>query len=352
MIPLQPSAMLLANPPALETLMLALAESSAAATQELIPTLFLGAVPHPTLPAHPNLLGWQPNRAQATEWERSGGARCDVLPDTLWPRILFLPGKSRSEILAGFGEARARLQPGGELFVALPNDCGAARYEKEFANACGGVMSWQKHKCRAFRACLSQSWDEAAFTAWRSLGAPKPIADGSFVTRAGVFSEDGVDAGSALLAQMLPANLRGRVADLGAGWGFLSFHALQRCPHIREMDLYEADSRSLDCARENLAPVEAGRQVRYLWEDVTQGLSGSGYDVVLMNPPFHSGRQTDVALGVAFLKSASQALRRGGSLWMVANRQLPYETVLDACGFSWWKRAETPVYKLFQATKR
>jgi 16S rRNA (guanine1207-N2)-methyltransferase len=338
--------------PALETLMLALMESSTTAPLDSVPTLFLGASPHRALPPGPNLLGWQPIRPLAALWDQSGAARCDELPDGLWPRILFLPGKSRSEILAGIGEASARLQTGGELLVALPNDCGAARYEKEFASACGGVNSLQKHKCRAFRAIRGPDWDEATFAAWRSMGAPHATSDGRFLTQAGVFSEDGIDAGSALLAKSLPASLRGRVADLGAGWGFLAAQALETCPHISEIDLYEADSRALACARANLAPLAGNRRICCHWEDVTCGVSGSNYDVVLMNPPFHTGRQTDVALGVSFVKASARALRRGGTLWMVANRQLPYEGVLDACGFSWWKRAENPVFKVFQATKR
>ena len=44
---------------------------------------------------------------------------------------------------------------------------------------------------------------------------------------AGIFSADHIDPGSALLAEHLPKNLRGRVADLGAGWGFLSRAALE-----------------------------------------------------------------------------------------------------------------------------
>ena len=47
-----------------------------------------------------------------------------------------------------------------------------------------------------------------------------------------------------------------------------------------------------------------------------------------MNPPFHSGRQADPRLGAAFIASAARLLTGAGRLWMVANRHLPYETVL------------------------
>jgi 16S rRNA (guanine1207-N2)-methyltransferase len=47
-----------------------------------------------------------------------------------------------------------------------------------------------------------------------------------------------------------------------------------------------------------------------------------------MNPPFHQGRDTDPALGQAFVRQSGRILARHGALWMVANRHLPYETAL------------------------
>jgi 16S rRNA (guanine1207-N2)-methyltransferase len=87
------------------------------------------------------------------------------------------------------------------------------------------------------------------------------------------------------------------------------------------------------------------------WHDVTTGLPGP-FDAILMNPPFHTGQATDVDLGRAFLKVAFASLKRGGKLLLVANRQLPYEAVLEASGLAWRKTAEDRVYKLLFAEKR
>ena len=38
----------------------------------------------------------------------------------------------------------------------------------------------------------------------------------------------------------------GRVADLGAGWGFLSEHILRVCPAVRVLELYDADKAALE----------------------------------------------------------------------------------------------------------
>ena len=328
--------------PALDTLMLALADGKIPAR-----ALFLGAEPHPGLPS--GALGWQPLTPKADAWTRAGFALTNEPPEGKWPLVLVLPGKSRDETLASFAMARDRLEPGGRILAAMPNSAGAGRFEKELAGATGTITSIQKHKCRAFHCTDDGSWNEALFSEWRKLANPRTVPGTHFITRAGVFSADRIDPGSQLLADHLPANLHGHIADLGAGWGFLSDAALRRCPRIERIDLYEADSRALDCARHNLAGHD--RELHFHWHDVTTGLPET-HDAILMNPPFHTGQATDVGLGRAFLTNAAASLRRGGKLLLVANRQLPYEAVLDSLGMAWRKPAENQTYKLLFADKR
>ena len=344
--------------PALETLMLALSSGEMASR-----ALFIGAEPHPELPR--NVLGWQPLKPKADAWERAGFSRVDDLAHGKWPLVLVLPGKSRDETLAWFAMARDRLAPGGRIAAAMPNTAGAGRFEKEFSKATGTVSSFQKHKCRAFHATDDGTWNEAIFGEWRALGNPREIPGTRFTTEAGVFSSEHIDPGSQFLADHLPANLHGNVADLGAGWGFLSDAVLHRCRKIERLDLFEADARALACARKNLAVhqpevihlssptcyAEDEPGIRFHWHDVTTGLPDV-YDAIIMNPPFHTGQSTDVDLGRAFLTTAIAALKRGGKLLLVANRQLPYEAVLEVAGLAWRKIAEDKSYKLLFADKR
>ncbi len=312
-------------------------------------TLFIGAQAHPALEVWPELLGWQPLKPLADAWDHAGFARADELPDGKWPVVLVLPGKSRDETLHWFALAKDLLEPGGRIAAAMPNTAGASRFEKELAQAAGNITSIQKHKCRAFHAQDDGSWNEFLFDEWRDLGQPRAIPGTGFTTCAGIFSCDHIDPGSQLLASHLPASLHGRVADLGAGWGFLTEAALRQCPKIERADLYEADSRALDCARRNLASHD--RDIRFHWHDVTRGLPET-YDAILMNPPFHTGQHADVDLGRAFLTTAAAALNRHGKLHLVANRQLPYEPLLDSLRLAWRKVAEDKTYKLLFAEKR
>ena len=155
---------------------------------------------------------------------------------------------------------------------------------------------------------------------------------GGFRTRPGVFAWDRVDAASAMLAAALPAELSGRIADFGAGWGYLSLQVLARCPRVAALDLFEADARVLALAEANLAGPARVRvvPVQVHWHDVAAGVVGR-FDAIVCNPPFHAlGRGERPDIGRAFIAAAAQALRPGGRLWLVANRHLPYEQALGA----------------------
>ena len=333
--------------PALETLLLAFTCEDGLSVPSR--ALFLGAEAHPALKDWPDVTGWQPFKPKAVAWEAAGFRRVDETQST-YPCVMLLPGKSRDETFALFARAYDLLETGGILVAAMPNTAGAARFEKELAKAAGAIGSLQKHKCRAFHAVKNDDWNVATLAEWRAAGERKLVSGTDLVAEAGVFSPDHIDSASALLAKHLPGNLRGKVADLGAGWGFLSHEIASRFSSVERLDLFEADARALDCAKQNLAAFP--EVARFHWHDVAAGLGEVGYDAIVMNPPFHTGQNTDVGLGKAFIHTAAAALKRGGRLFLVANRQLPYEAELTAAGFAWRKPAEDATFKVLFADKR
>jgi 16S rRNA (guanine1207-N2)-methyltransferase len=155
-----------------------------------------------------------------------------------------------------------------------------------------------------------------ALTAWAAQDIHLP--DG-FITRPGVFSADGPDPASVLLAQALPERMPGYGVDLGAGWGYLARAVLAR-KSVKRLDLVETDATALDCAKVNIPDERA----RFIWGDATQYRADGYADFVVCNPPFHRGRQADPALGMAFITAAARMLSREGEAWFVANRTLPY----------------------------
>ncbi len=170
-------------------------------------------------------------------------------------------------------------------------------------------------------------------------------ADG-FRTLPGVFSADGVDPASALLAAHLPVKPGRHVADLGAGWGFLAARSLES-PAIEELHLVESDAAALDCARHNVTDPRA----RFHWADVRRWEPPVLFDTVITNPPFHQGRKGVPELGQSFIATARRILRPAGRLVLVANRHLPYEATLDAAFGKVEEVAGDGKFKILQASR-
>ncbi len=160
------------------------------------------------------------------------------------------------------------------------------------------------------------------FSSWKASCYKK--IEGGFLTRAGVFSADHIDPASAFLADAMPNELLGAVADLGAGWGYLS-HRMLRNPGLSSIDLVEVDNVALSCAKLNC---DDERAVFY-WRDIETWTTTRKYDHVVMNPPFHIGRKVEPDLGKTFIQKAYSILKKTGILWMVSNRHLSYEAMLS-----------------------
>ncbi|MEP1611759.1 MAG: class I SAM-dependent methyltransferase [Roseobacter sp.] len=185
--------------------------------------------------------------------------------------------------------------------------------------------------------------EPAAFEDWRVGPA---LTSGGFWTAPGVFSADGIDPASELLASVLPDKLGRNVADLGAGWGFLSAHVLAR-PEVSNVHLVEANHMALECARRNVTDPRAV----FHWADATEWKTSERMDTVVMNPPFHVSRSADPGIGQAFVQAAAKILSPQGHLWLVANRHLPYEQTLRAAFMNVNEVGSDARFKVFQATR-
>ena len=288
---------------------------------------------------------------QASGWTVSGQLD-DEAGKGRYPLVLVLPPRQREEARALFARALALVAEGGRIVACQSNNEGARSGEGDLKQLAGLGGCLTKNHCRVFwTAPLQGQQDPDLVRRWASLDAVRPIVGGRFLSRPGVFAWDRIDPASALLAEHLPADLAGRAADLGAGYGYLSRELLERCPKITALDLYEAEQRALALAELNLAPPPRALPLRFLWRDVTAGIE-PGYDVIISNPPFHTPSRADRPdIGQRFIAVAAQALRPGGRLYVVANRHLPYEYTLNE-GFGAVRVvAERDGFKLVEAVK-
>lgn len=262
-----------------------------------------------------------------------GAVEQQVPEDRRFGLVLALPPRQRDEARALLAHALDCVSDGGKLVVCIANNEGARSGQDDLQRLVGSLQVMSKHKCRIFWTTPESRLDRELQAQWLALDGVQSIAAG-WLSRPGLFAWNRIDPASALLASHLPDSLHGAVADLGAGFGYLAAQALQRNIAISALDLYEAESRALEPARENLCRVarQLGRSqlpINVIWHDVTQGLPAR-YNAIISNPPFHQGRADLPGLGQRFIDVAADALEPDGEIWLVANRHLPYETSLNA----------------------
>jgi 16S rRNA (guanine1207-N2)-methyltransferase len=237
---------------------------------------------------------------------------------------LVLCGKHRGDNENRIAEALARVKVGGLIVVAGGKEDGIQPLRTmllklgitlDYAPKYHGVAIWFARP-------------EDASNAIKALRKPTVTVEGRFQAAPGMFSHDRIDAGSELLASRFPSDFDGNVADFGAGWGYLSVMLAEKSPRVHRIDLFEADYRALEFAKQNLAHNCPDLEARFFWQDLGAEPPKEKYDLVIMNPPFHEAQAADPELGKAMIRTAAGALKQGGRLMMVANRGLPYEPVL------------------------
>lgn len=296
----------------------------------------------------------QEMRPAASALEDAGFVRAEgeLAPPDRFPWVLVLPSRQRDQSRAQLARAVQLAAGGGRVVCAAPNNAGARSMQDDLAAIAGPVTVQSKHKCRiVWTGPLEAPADPALCAAWARADAVQPILDGSVVSRPGLFAWDRVDPASALLVEHLPTALAGRAADLGAGWGYLSMQLLERSPRITALTAFEAQGRALPALRQNLARFESRVAIETHWHDVTTGIPGQ-YDVIVSNPPFHGDDRVDrPELGQRFIEVAAAALPRGGRFYMVANRHLPYEAVLEKAFSSMRLLVDARGFKVFEGMK-
>jgi 16S rRNA (guanine1207-N2)-methyltransferase len=253
------------------------------------------------------------------------------VPEAGYALTLCYLGKHKQAALAQAAQGWAATAPEGWFVAVAANAVGAASLMRALKETLGEGEEFSKGHARLFCKQKNQGivCDEARLQAWNAAVRLRLVPETGFYAAPGLYSWNKIDRGSAMLAAHMPGRIGGRVADLGAGWGYLSVAALG----LAKMDtlaLYEANIVALEAARLNLAPWLASSRpdISFHWADATVEPLRRSYDSVIMNPPFHQGARTDATLGLAFIAAAAAAIKPGGSLLMTANRHLPYEGAL------------------------
>lgn len=154
------------------------------------------------------------------------------------------------------------------------------------------------------------------------------------VAAVNVFSRQQLDIGSRFLLEQAPHwPASATVVDLGCGNGVLGLVAMRAAQVQPERVIFIDESRlALQSARCNSENLPAGGSIdcHYLHSDGLLEYPNSlpAPQLILCNPPFHQGHVVDDWIGRRLIAQCADSLARGGELWLVANRHLPYDDTL------------------------
>lgn len=314
------------------------------------PALFVGAAFHPYIQIlKPDL--WQPFKPLA---DGLNGPKLETLSvEGTYKLVLVNIPKQVEEAKFWIASALGCLAPDGWLVLAAANDANGNRLEKWLKELGLPYESFSKNKARVVWTCRPVTLP-ALIGQWQEQGQVQRVQSGDgnhFFSQPGVFGWDKIDGGSKLLAGVLPSGLKGTGADFGAGTGYLSRAVLEQNSNVKYLYLAEADSRALHCAKLNLENVRGDCALEYVWADLSKPAPLPALDFIVMNPPFHTGKKTEITLGQAFIETAAHHLKKGGRLYMVANAHLPYEQALREKFANLKTLAAEQGFKIFEAVK-
>ena len=245
--------------------------------------------------------------------------------------VFILPTKQKEETYGLIAHGFKALKGEGTLIISAANDAGGQRLPKIFKNlGCTTEHLSKNHAKTLWTQKDSGTLDLSQLDEWLKNAAPKQHSLLDLQTQAGIFGWNKIDKGSELLSTFLPNDLKGPIADFGCGYGYLSIKALELNPEIETIHGYDADLRSAALYEKNLKTHTPKTSIQSFWTDLTDKKNAphNTYKTILMNPPFHEGKKSDSNIGTDFIKTASNSIKLGGTLYMVANKQLPYEQTL------------------------
>ncbi|WP_086481029.1 methyltransferase [Oceanospirillum sanctuarii] len=179
---------------------------------------------------------------------------------------------------------------------------------------------------------------------------PEVLSDLKLISLPGVFSHGRLDEGTALMLQNMPrikpSKVRNRrVLDMGCGTGVIGLSLLKRDPEL-EVTFCDVNAMALEATSRSLKANDLEGEVfaSDMWSDVTER-----FDLIISNPPFHTGQKTDYDLADRFIRQAKKHLKRSGELRIVANRFLKYPDIIEATFGHCERIAETGKFCIWSA---
>ncbi|MBA2665037.1 MAG: methyltransferase [Bradymonadaceae bacterium] len=246
-----------------------------------------------------------------------------ALPETIDLGIVRVP-KSLDLFKLYLAQLTASLAPDGQAICAFMTRYFSAQMiaiAEEFFEHVEQSLAWKKARLLT----LTRKKPVGQLELLNAL--PLTFQDGSvevFKQYYGVFSAGNIDyATQFLLEHLALAPGERRVLDLASGNGVIA-RAIQRQRPGVELHLVDDSRLAVESSKLNLT----AENVHFHWDDGLEQFERESFDLVVSNPPFHFGHETNIEVSQKLFRQVGDVLKAGGRFVCVANKHLNYMTHL------------------------
>lgn len=232
-------------------------------------------------------------------------------------------------------QAFERLPPGGRLIISGFKDEGIKTAFQKTGQLFGDTVRLGKQG-NLYQGIVTKSAKETGplldTRDYETVRTVATLHDKPVFSKPGVYGWDKVDQGSAFLMESLQRLWRSKpptvnsALDLGCGYGYLTLAMANHA--VGQRVATDNNAAATACMRLNAR--EWALPIEVIDADCGDAIHRQ-FDMVLCNPPFHTGFDVDSALHLRFLQAASRKLTKRGIAYFVVNSFLPLERKATTC---------------------
>lgn len=253
----------------------------------------------------------------------------DYLAESFDQVVIFIP-KAKELLSYILHVLVSQLTLGKHIFLVGEKKGGVESAAKQFHTYGKIIKIDSARHCQMWQGVIEQTIERKPTEAWlksyeihTTQGKPLTI-----YALPGVFSQNHLDVGTAVLLPFLAQVKTGKLADFGCGAGIISCYLASLHPDSQisafDVDAFALHSTQLSFERNQLPKQQLHTQAVTHISDVDHD-----FDAIITNPPFHQGIHTDYNVSESLCQLAKQHLSEKGELWVVANRFLNYPNLIE-----------------------
>lgn len=262
--------------------------------------------------------------------------------------IIFIP-KAKELLAYLLHQVASHMAAGTPIFLVGEKKGGIERAAKQMSSYGETLKLDSARHCQLWQTTLSETVAAKPLSAWvKKYTIQVNDQQLNICALPGVFSQSHLDQGTAVLLPYLKQVRSGKLADFGCGAGVISCYLAKLNPantiYAADVDAFALKSTELTFDLNQLTS-----QLELLPVTGIDSLP-TRLHAIVSNPPFHQGIQTHYAASEALCLQSKAHLKRGGELWIVANRFLNYPVLIEQAFKHCTVKADQSGFKVLYAT--